>query len=384
MRELAIDPPPSSDRSIWPQIEAVRLAIDVRWKRPNRIPGPALGNILRGAVGLTFRKLVCPTEYLHHECHPCPLYSSCNYGQLFAPTPPPDAVRLRLQQDLPRPFIIEPPGFEGRGSAESLSFHLTLFGTAIRSLPYFVTTLASLGREGMGRDRVPFDITGITARHPAGDELLFTGSSASMSLPARHITTDDLLASPPRPQPAGVSVAALAYQQVREQLGISTRALVPSPVEGGRSIRVQFLTPTLIRAGSGVDANGRRIPAREIRDRPPFGVIIRRLRDRLSSLCQFFGTPWNHPDFAELGRLADAVQLVDSRTTWLTRSRQSTRTGDSHALNGFIGEAVYAFPSKHHSAALEPLLQFAELIHLGKLTPWGHGRIKVRLLEPMT
>lgn len=382
MSELAADFPASIDRAIWPRIDAVRLAVDVRWKRPNPIPGAALGNILRGALGLTLRKLVCPTEFLHDECHPCPLYSNCIYGQVFAPTPPADAVQLRLQQDLPRPFIIEPPGLQDNRSAECLSFQLTLFGTAIRGLPYFVSTLERLGHEGMGRDRVPFDLASITARHPAGNECLFTGASASMSLPTRRITTDDLLAVPPPIGPAGFSLASVTYERVREQLGLPTRT---PPSKAGHAsqprVRLQFLTPTLLKTGSGIDANGRRIQAREIRDSPPFGVIARRLRDRLSSLCKFFGEPWSHPDFAELGRLSDAVQLVDSRTTWLRRSRQSNRTGHSHDLNGFIGEATYAFPTNNHFTALWPLLKFGELLHVGKLTPWGHGRISMTNLE---
>jgi len=141
-----------------PAIQAVKLVVRTRWQRPNGIPGPAIANVLRGALGLTLRKLVCPEGWHDHPCAPCPLYRECTYGQVFMPTPPDDSTQLRLQQDLPRPFVIEPPGMhpDERVTPEGLTFRLMLFGTAIQQLPYFISTLDRLGFEGMGRDRFPF------------------------------------------------------------------------------------------------------------------------------------------------------------------------------------------------------------------------------------
>jgi hypothetical protein len=143
------------------------------------------------------------------------------------------------------------------------------------------------------------------------------------------------------------------------------------------TLNLKFLTPTLLKTGSGIDSRGRRIPAAEVRDRPPFGVIVRRLRDRLSSLCTFFGEPWQHPDFAALGRAADAVELVASNTVWLTRRRTSTRTGDTHELSGFVGQTTYQFPTPECLSTFLPLLKLAEYIHIGKHAPWGNGKVVV-------
>lgn len=66
------------------------------------------GITLRGAFGTVFRRLVC--HDLRLQCGPpCSLHSSCPYGFIFSPTVPPDAERLRLNRDIPRPFVIKPP-----------------------------------------------------------------------------------------------------------------------------------------------------------------------------------------------------------------------------------------------------------------------------------
>lgn len=377
---------PSSDKlhgTSFPHVELVSLSIAVRWQRPTLIPATIVANVLRGALGITFRRLVCPAEWMNHECRPCPLYADCAYGQVFMPSPPHDSPQLRLQQDLPRPFIIEPPGLDPNApvTPERMTFRLTLVGAAIDRLPYFITTLERLGRDGMGRDRVPFDVEQITAHHPAGDETLFTAGSTTVRFPRRRISTLDLLSS--RRLGGNVEDRQESRDKSQDPEGVITSSpefstLHPHPVQSPQSfdLTLRFLTPTLLKSGSGVDAKGRRIPAVEIRDRPPFGVIARRLRDRISALCAFFCEPWGHPDFASLGRAADAVELVDSRTVWLTRERRSTRTGQSHELSGFIGEATYRFPDAATLATFLPLLKLAEHVHVGKNAPWGNGKVR--------
>ena len=434
---LILQSPPAG-LSLLPAIRALRLEICTRWKRPTIIPGPVLANVLRGALGITLRRLVCPDGWLDHDCPPCPLYSDCAYGQVFSPTPGDDAMQLRLQHDLPRPFVIEPPGLDPdeRMTPDGLTFGLVLFGTATERLPYFVSTLDRLGHDGMGRDRVPFTVERITACHPGGNELLFTGGSTTVSLPRQVITTDDLITMPFHTEPATADAVSrrrgaalppslpplegegslparsasgghhnsnsgksefdsgspLKNEPRPSGSGTDCQTLSESPLPAGRGstlspdrsrprIKLQFLTPLLLKSGSGLDANGRRIPAREIRDRPPFGVIIRRLRDRLSALCTFFGEPWQHPDFASLGRLADTVTLIDSRTKWLTRDRRSTRTGQQHEISGLVGHATYEFPDAETYDALAPLLKVGELLHVGKHAPWGNGAVRCMLAE---
>jgi hypothetical protein len=353
------------DTTVLPMIRAIRIAVRIRWRRPTVIPGPVIANVLRGALGITLRQLVCPREWMDHPCPPCPLYAECAYGQVFQPTPPDEATQLRKQQDLPRPFVIEPPGLDPEEpvTPEGLTFRVMLFGRAIERLPYVISTLDRLGHDGMGRDRVPFAIEQITASHPQGDEVLFRYGEANIALPQRVITTADWLR------------ARLGHES--QPTTQSSLTFNPPP----STLHLHFLTPMLLKSGSGIDERGRHVPATEIRERPPFGVIVRRLRDRLSALCAFFTEPWRHPDFAGLGTMADTVRLVDSRTVWLTRDRRSTRTGDKQEISGFVGRATYEFPAPTTSATLAPLLTLGELLHIGKHAPWGNGGVRVELTQ---
>jgi hypothetical protein len=233
---------------------------------------------------------------------------------------------------------------------------LVLFGHAIDFLPHFVVTLAELGRQGLGPARVPFEVQTIVAQHPAGDEPLYDPFSHEMRRPTRTLLREDLV------HPASC----------------------PSDGER-RTLEIRFRTPTLLRTGSGVDATGRRVPAREIHGAPPFGILVRRLRDRLSALSAFFeARPWQRTDFAELGDRADEVELVASETHWEQRSRRSTRTGRRHELSGFVGTATYGFPSPAHLDESWPLLRFGELMHVGKHAVWGNGWLELSMASGAT
>ncbi len=374
----------TSTATVLPHFNALKLEIRTRWRRPNVIPGPFLANILRGALGITLRKLVCPEGWHDHACPPCPLYASCAYGQVFVPTPPEDATALRLQQDLPRPFIIEPPGLDpdDRVTPDGLTFRLMLFGRAMNELPYFISTLDRLGHDGMGRDRVPFDLERITACHPQGDEVLYTGGSTTVRLPQRTISTADIITRDWPTEALPPPDASALRQRMHARLGLADTPVADRPFDPARPrLKLRFVTPLLLKSGSGLSPDGQRIPAEEVRDRPPFGVILRRLRDRASALCTFFSEPWRHPDFASLGTLADTVNLVESRTEWLTRDRRSTRTGQHHDIGGLLGHALYEFPDHDTLTTLAPLLKLAEFLHVGKHAAWGNGSVRITQIQ---
>lgn len=368
---------------VYPEIRAIRLRIETLWQRPTSIPGPVLANVLRGAIGLTLRRLVCPEQWQDNDCRSCPLRHECPYGRIFSPSPPFDAGQLRRQQDLPRPFVIEPPGLhpEDRVTTEGLTFRLMLFGTAIDSLPYLISTLERLGADGLGRDRVPFTMEKITTCHPAGEESLFTAGSNRVTLPQQIISTQDLLNGEWGVERQPTPTSQEIRRRVLARMGVEQTEERRTTANDSPQLRIRFLTPLLLKTGSGLDEEGARTSAQEIRERPPFGVIIRRLRDRLSSLCTFFGERWDCPDFAGLGQLADRVTISSSQTTWLTRSRTSTRTGHSHEISGLVGSTTYSFPDETTLQALTPLLKIGELIHVGKNAPWGNGSFQVRHTE---
>ena len=69
------------------------------------------GSTLRGGFGHVFKRIVC--TWPPGDCPRCLLKSTCSYPYIFETAPPPGATKLRSIDQIPRPFIIEPPE-EGR------------------------------------------------------------------------------------------------------------------------------------------------------------------------------------------------------------------------------------------------------------------------------
>ncbi len=131
------------------------------------------------------------------------------------------------------------------------------------------------------------------------------------------------------------------------------------PISG---LTVEFLTPTELKAGGRLAAQ------------PDFGVLFRRVRDRVSALRMLYGAGDISADFAAMGRRADAVAMTHCGVVPVEAARRSTRTGQTHSLGGFTGMAAYA----GHLGEFAPWLRVAEHTGVGRQTVWGKGELRVR------
>lgn len=113
---------------------------------------PFAGSALRGIFGNSLKETVCETG--EPECTSCRLYHSCRFPAIFAP-PPPQEHPLQRFQDIPPPYVIEPPAGGQRRIArhQNWSFEFVLLGQVIEDLPLIThawdRALAS-GRLGPG------------------------------------------------------------------------------------------------------------------------------------------------------------------------------------------------------------------------------------------
>ncbi len=80
----------------------VRHRITIVARTPLLLPVEARGKVLRGAFGISLRRLVC--HDLDLACRECPLESTCPYPQTFEPRPPADTDRLSKLAGHPAPF----------------------------------------------------------------------------------------------------------------------------------------------------------------------------------------------------------------------------------------------------------------------------------------
>ena len=132
----------------------------------------------------------------------------------------------------------------------------------------------------------------------------------------------------------------------------------PSPVE---KVTLRFVTPTELKAVGQVAAA------------PEFGILFARLRDRISTLRALYGPGPLELDFRGMGARATGIRLVRSDLQWEKAERTSSRTGQTHPLGGFTGEAEYCGELRE----FRPWLRAARWVGVGRQTVWGKGEVHV-------
>ena len=65
------------------------------------------GSTLRGGFGHVFKRVVC--TWPPADCPRCLLKNTCSYPYIFETAPPPGSAELRGLDQVPRPYVIEPP-----------------------------------------------------------------------------------------------------------------------------------------------------------------------------------------------------------------------------------------------------------------------------------
>ena len=277
-------------------------------------PAGKSGNILRGGFGAVFRKIACAPGCPGAAV--CERRAECPYARIFEP-------RAALGEgpsglaDWPRPFVFRASHLDGRTIRRGGRFHFGLHVFDVRqpALPYFERAFAELAREGLGPGRGRAELSGV------------------------HALT---LEGAPLPEPAPVELPL-------------------EPDRPARRIRVRFVTPTQLKGA----------------DRPEFGPLFARLRDRISTLSALYGGGPLAIDFSGMGRRAAAVSMTRCDLERVEIERRSSRTGQVHSLGGFTGEAEY------EGALTEflPYLGAGRWTGVGRHTVWGQGELHAEVLE---
>jgi CRISPR-associated endoribonuclease Cas6 len=127
---------------------------------------------------------------------------------------------------------------------------------------------------------------------------------------------------------------------------------------GITSVSVCFVTPTELKT------------AGTLTHEPDFPVLFSRTRDRIRALCQDELTL----DFSGMAQRANNIALVSQRLIHERFNRTSRKTGQTHPIGGFRGEAFYAGDLDEFA----PLLEAARWTGIGRQTVWGKGAIELR------
>lgn len=289
-------------------------------------PGKA-ANILRGALGVIFRRIACAPEC--GDARTCGIRHSCPYSRVF--DPPADEGPSGLANS-PRPFVFRARHLDGLTVLPGQPFHfdLNVFALDPAALAYFVLAFASLAREGLGPRRGKADLERVR-RIAVGDspaQTLFEGDTRMMTGSVEPASLDlDPKLSPPQ------------------------------------KIRVEFLSPTELKHEHRVTR------------RPEFPILFGRIRDRISTLRRLFGEGPLDIDFQGSGVRAAAVRLTRWEGRRVDADRRSSRTGQSHSIGGFVGVAEY----EGELAEFLPYLEAGRWTGVGRQSVWGKGEIAVAI-----
>jgi len=305
-----------------PALPYLRLRCTLRAEEGALLPS-FKGSMLRGAFGRALRSSLCvmgPGQ----TCETCGLRGVCLYTRLFETfiddEPPPF---LKGEITAPRPFVIEAEE-ERRDFApgDRLRFDLLLFGSAVALQALAAVAVARMAERGLGERRRRFAVEEIAFMNAAGDF--------------------HPIVSPGRP--------------------LAPPLLPPSNGLPEDEIVLRFCTPARFKAA------GRLMPS------IGFRALAFRMLARALELTHFFGDraaiDWQ---FQSLLRRADRVRIVEQDLSWRDLKRYSARQQTEMTLGGFVGSMRLA----GDLALFAPLLRTAEIIHVGKGTTFGLGRVEV-------
>jgi hypothetical protein len=305
--------------------------VTVRFLEKAVVP-PYEGSMIRGAFGRAFKESCCPFP---HDGNGCPLGDKCPYGYVFETSPPKDAREFAKNQDVPRPYVFEPPDetqmeYE---PGEEMRFGFTVVGRAADYMPYFIYAFSKMGEEGVGRLKARYRLERVVAKNP---------------LVGTQVEIFD-----------GEVVRNKRLPTVWEDAVSASREL------DGARLRLEFLTPTFVKFRGEVSPEA-----------PSFQALVQSLAIRIPMLSAVHcGEVW-HEDFRALVEKAAEVETLRDETTWVSFRRYSSFKKKVEPLEGVVGGVEYEGPIEEFL----PLICMGQLTHLGKRAVFGLGRYRV--VEP--
>jgi hypothetical protein len=278
------------------------------------------GPTLRGGFGRCLRKVACSLG--RDSCNECALGAACAYGYIFETPILPSAAVMRKYPQAPHPFVFE-PNEENHAAVEpgqSVRNSLVVVGEAVRYLPYFFVAIEELGREGLGRDEVVFQVDRVVA-------------SDGKTIMDRQ--------------------RGRRFEQAEAR---------PLSLEPGRSrlgpFQISLQTPTRIAVDGRITAQ------------PTLIDIVKALCRRAFLLRYFHCGFVEEPVPSEFIAVAAEAKCLASNFVWHDAKRFSTRQEREVPLGGVLGSGVW----EGDIGALEPLLRVGEFVHVGKNTTFGLGK----------
>ncbi len=232
--------------------------------------------------------------------------------------------------DWPRPFVFRATHLDDQtfAAGQQFYFDLNLFDITSTTLAYFILTFAQLASDGLGTGRRKVELASVNRLNQLGE-------------PAAPLYENGSIKTQPAQTPL-------------------TLDLTP-PLDRVSSLSLGFVTPTELKSGQ------------QLASRPDFAIVVARARDRISTLRELYGPGPLSIDFRQFGERAALIKMTRYDLKSVEIQRRSTRTGQTHSLGGFTGEADY----EGDLTEFMPYLNAAQWTGIGRQTVWGKGQIKI-------
>lgn len=315
-----------------PPLSVLRARVTYRLLQDTTLPAYK-GALLRGGFGYAFQRSSC-AQSCWGRAEQCGAAMLCPYRWVFETPHPVGVSHLHDLQDVPRPFVIEPPLDHKRlyAAGDALEFGLILIGRGVDFLPYFLVGFERLGEAGLGRDLAKARLERVEALKP------FLPTGVPIYQDGRAITLPEL------------PLFNLAELPVRAK----TMAA---------DLRLALRTPLRVKA------RGAFIEALDL------GAIVQSIFWRVGTLSAFHGAASWDADYRAVVEAARRVRVERADVQWVDWERTSTRGGERRkmTLGGLIGTAALReVPPDVRTALLA-----VSVLHVGKACVFGHGLIQV-------
>lgn len=293
------------------------------------------GSSLRKDFMPVFKQVTCLEP--NDECKSCKVGIDCPYFVTMESgigVPDPDFKRY---QTPPKPFIFEPPlkrkTFYSHN--EELYFDLILIGKALEYFPYFAASLRRLGELGIGRNQGRYSLQKILAfdflKDEVAGEFVFNSKDQAFD------------------KDISVSISSL-YEKFEKE------------TDSIESATISIVTPLRMKRLGTENWHLH------------FRALTRNILTRLANLAFAYCDYEEFLHFPELIYHAGAVRTVKENFTWEDWRHPIMRnTNPSLRLGGFLGDISY----EGNITELWPVLRLGEIIHIGKNTSFGLGRMVI-------
>ncbi|MCX7983019.1 MAG: CRISPR system precrRNA processing endoribonuclease RAMP protein Cas6 [Syntrophales bacterium] len=282
------------------------------------------GSTFRGVLGHALKKIVCALK--NEKCDSCILNRSCLYINLFDPSAGHRGVPP------PPPYVIEPEdgGKTNYRGGDKFTFQLLLFGKANDYLPHFVYAFNEIGEQGIGK-KIKDARGRFSLRKVKNDEaVIYDGQEGKIfTWPEPKDYLPDF------------------YDEVCCANHLTVRLLTPLRVKYENHLVAQL----------------------------PFHILVRAALRRISVLFEMYGEGEPRIDYRGLIERSLRVQEIQKDLRWFDWSRYSRRQEQKMMMGGLVGTVSY----EGEIGEFIPFLRFCELVHLGKQTAFGLGKISLEI-----